>query len=71
MDFQKMLQTHCSAQADITIAAKPVYAAGASSLGVMRADSTGRITGFVEKPQTDQQLDPAPICGDAARHKAC
>ena len=57
MDFQQMLQTHCSADADITIAAKPVHAAEASSLGVMRADDTGRITGFVEKPQTDQQLE--------------
>jgi len=57
MDFQQMLQTHRSTNADITIAAKPVHAAEASSLGVMRADETGRITGFVEKPKTDQQLD--------------
>ncbi|MEO2050068.1 MAG: glucose-1-phosphate adenylyltransferase [Pirellulales bacterium] len=61
MDFQKMIQTHCSAQADITIAAKPVHAAEASSLGVMRADSTGRITGFVEKPQTEEQLNQVRI----------
>ncbi len=57
MDFQQMLQTHCNAGADITIAAKPVHAAEASSLGIMRVDDTGRITGFVEKPQTDQQLE--------------
>ncbi len=61
MDFQQMLRTHRDAGADITIAAKPVHAADASSLGVMRADDTGRITGFIEKPQTDEQLDQVRI----------
>jgi len=61
MDFQKMLNTHKNPQADITIAAKPVHAAEASSLGVMRADSTGRINDFIEKPKTEQQLDQIRI----------
>ncbi len=66
MDFQKMLATHLEANADITIAAKPVHAAEASSLGVMRADDTGRVIDFVEKPKTEEALrsvrvDPAWI----------
>jgi glucose-1-phosphate adenylyltransferase len=52
-----MLATHCAAQADVTIAAKPVNRAEASSLGIMRVNGTGRVVGFLEKPQTDRELN--------------
>ena len=66
MDFAQMLKTHRKSGADITIAAKPVHGHEAEGLGVMRVDNTGRVTGFVEKPQTEEQLssvrmDPAWI----------
>ncbi len=66
MDFGAMLKTHRDSGADITIAAKPVHGHEASGLGVMRADSTGQVTGFVEKPTSESQLadvrmDPAWI----------
>lgn len=61
MDFEKMLETHLESGADVTIAAKPVDRSEASSLGVMRADDTGRVIGFVEKPQTDEQLNEVAI----------
>lgn len=66
MDFGAMLKTHRDSGADITIAAKPVHGHEASGLGVMRADSAGRVTGFVEKPTSESQLadvrmDPAWI----------
>jgi glucose-1-phosphate adenylyltransferase len=57
MDFQEMLKTHQSANADVTIAAMPVTAQDAGALGIMRLDDNGRVTGFVEKPQTDEQLN--------------
>ncbi|MCH2114045.1 MAG: glucose-1-phosphate adenylyltransferase [Pirellulales bacterium] len=57
MDFQEMLKTHRNSGADITIAAKPVHDHEASALGIMRADSTGRVTGFAEKPNTATALD--------------
>ena len=56
MDFAAMLKTHCDNQADITIAAKPVHSNEAAGLGVMRVDNNGQVTGFVEKPTSDEQL---------------
>lgn len=66
MDFREMLHTHRESGADVTIAAKPVHAHEASALGVMCADDQGVVTGFVEKPQTEEELvdvrvDPAWI----------
>ena len=57
MDFRKMLKTHQESGADVTIAALPVPRSMASSLGIMRVDDSGRVQGFLEKPQTDKDLD--------------
>ena len=57
MDFRAMLKTHQESGADITIAAKPVHDHEASALGIMRADKTGRVTSFAEKPKTDDELN--------------
>ncbi len=56
MDFAAMLKTHRESGADITIAAKPVRSHEAAGLGIMRADELGRVTNFVEKPKTKEQL---------------
>jgi glucose-1-phosphate adenylyltransferase len=56
MDFAAMLATHKAAKADVTIAGKPVNRSEASSLGIMRIDPTGRVVGFLEKPQTVHEL---------------
>jgi glucose-1-phosphate adenylyltransferase len=57
MDYSEMLATHLSAGADVTIAGKPVNRSEAGSLGIMRIDASGRVVGFLEKPQTDAELD--------------
>lgn len=57
MDYQAMLRTHVESQADVTIAAMPVTRAAARSLGIMRCDDSGRVVGFLEKPQTDAEID--------------
>ena len=57
MDFREMIRTHREAHADVTIAALPVMREEAGALGVMRVDSTGRVVGFLEKPQTDAEID--------------
>lgn len=57
MDFRKMIKTHRESGADVTIAALPVPRSMASALGVMRVDDSGRVQGFLEKPQTDEELD--------------
>jgi glucose-1-phosphate adenylyltransferase len=66
MDFREMLRVHREANADVTIAAMPVTRQAARSLGVMRVDERGRVVGFLEKPQTDDEtnlvrMDPAWI----------
>lgn len=57
MNYLDMLRTHVLSHADVTIAALPVQRQAARALGVMRCDDRGRVTGFLEKPQTDQELD--------------
>ncbi|MFN3189307.1 MAG: glucose-1-phosphate adenylyltransferase [Aureliella sp.] len=74
MDYRTMLQTHVRNEADVTIAAIPVEREAASALGVMRCDETGRVTGFLEKPQTEEELnmvtmDPAWIDSQGVESK--
>jgi glucose-1-phosphate adenylyltransferase len=57
MDFREMIRTHREARADVSIAALPVSRQEASSLGIMKTDSSGRVVGFVEKPKTDEELN--------------
>ncbi|MEM9828236.1 MAG: glucose-1-phosphate adenylyltransferase [Planctomycetota bacterium] len=66
MDFGDMMQTHIQSGADATIAGIPVDRATASALGIMQVDDSGRVRGFVEKPQSEEELarvrmDPAWI----------
>ncbi|MCY3011117.1 MAG: glucose-1-phosphate adenylyltransferase [Planctomycetota bacterium] len=57
MDYAKMLETHIESKADVTIATKPVPRSAAHALGVMRCDDTGRVTGFLEKPKTEEEIN--------------
>ncbi|MEX0938895.1 MAG: glucose-1-phosphate adenylyltransferase [Pirellulales bacterium] len=57
MNFEQMLATHIEAKADVSIAGKPVTRQEARSLGIMRIDESGRVVGFLEKPQTDEEID--------------
>lgn len=57
MDFAEMLATHKAAGAHATIAALPVTREAARGFGIMRVDDTGRVRGFLEKPQCDKEID--------------
>lgn len=57
MDYSKMLETHINSNADVTIAAIPVHRSAAHALGVMRCDDSGRVTGFLEKPKTEDEIN--------------
>ncbi len=56
MDYSELIDAHCDRRADITIAAQPVTAEDASSMGIFRFDRTGQIVAFEEKP-TRVRLD--------------
>jgi glucose-1-phosphate adenylyltransferase len=58
MDFRQLLQTHTQNHAAVTIAVLPVDRQQVAGFGIMQLDDTGRVVGFVEKPKTDQQLQP-------------
>ncbi|MBX7169250.1 MAG: glucose-1-phosphate adenylyltransferase [Pirellulales bacterium] len=57
MNFAQMMATHVESKADVTIAAMPVDRQTARSMGLMRVDDSGRVAGFLEKPQTDKEID--------------
>jgi glucose-1-phosphate adenylyltransferase len=57
MDFQQLLRTHLESKADATIAVLPVPRDQVPGLGIMQLEESGRVTGFVEKPQTDEAID--------------
>lgn len=58
MNFRELIHSHRENHADVTIAALPVPQSQVGHFGILRLDDTGRVVGFVEKPQTDEQLEP-------------
>ena len=65
MDYSLFVQFHESSQADITIAAQPVTAADALRLGILKADSDGRISEWREKPSAEEL--PSLASGDGEK----
>lgn len=57
MNFAAMLTNHVQSGADASIAAMPVAREVASALGIMKVDDSGRIRGFKEKPQSQEEMD--------------
>jgi glucose-1-phosphate adenylyltransferase len=58
MDFRQLMATHRKAKADVTIAVLPVPRCQVEGFGIVRVDASGKVIGFVEKPKTDEQLEP-------------
>jgi glucose-1-phosphate adenylyltransferase len=58
MDYRQLLQTHRDGEADVTLAVLPVPREQVAGFGIAQVDETGRVVGFVEKPQTEAQLAP-------------
>ncbi len=56
MDIRQVMNQHLASEADLTIATLPVNSQDATSLGIMKTDTSGRIHEFVEKPK-----DPAVL----------
>lgn len=62
MDIRQMIDFHLGNDALVTVAARPVPLAQASSFGIIKVDRDKRIVGFQEKPK-----DPSPMPGDPGR----
>lgn len=61
MDYRHLVQTHRESGADATIAVLPISADKARHFGMVRLDQSGRVIGFVEKPQTPEALAPVAM----------
>jgi glucose-1-phosphate adenylyltransferase len=66
MDLEGFVSRHREAEADLTIAVKPVSPGEARGLGIMALDDSGRLVEFVEKPDDEAEiarltLDPATV----------
>ena len=61
MDYRKTLAVHNETNADITVSVIPMNKEVTSGLGILQADANGRITDFVEKPQTDEELQQLSV----------
>jgi glucose-1-phosphate adenylyltransferase len=57
MDYEKMAEFHWEHKADITVAVHPVARDEAPRLGILKCESDGRISDFVEKPQDREAQD--------------
>ncbi|MBW3595782.1 MAG: glucose-1-phosphate adenylyltransferase [Planctomycetes bacterium] len=57
MDYRDMLRVHRETGAQVTIGAFPVSRNEVSALGVMRVDESGRVVGFLEKPQQQEEVE--------------
>jgi glucose-1-phosphate adenylyltransferase len=62
MDYEPMLQQHVEQNADVTVGCVVVPRAEASGFGVVHADASDRVIGFLEKP-----ADPPGMPGDPDR----
>jgi len=56
MDYAEMAEFHWQADADITVAVKPVLYQEAGRFGILKQQPDGRITDFVEKPEDERVL---------------
>lgn len=64
MDFQEMLDNHKKTGADISIATIPVGDREAPEFGILKQDSEGYISSFIEKPKKDVLEDWVSDTGD-------
>ncbi len=58
MNYARMLQQHCDAGADVTLATILIDPEETYRFGVVEIDRQGRITGFVEKPKKTDIRSP-------------
>lgn len=56
MDYRELFQTHIESGAEATISTIDMSRAEVTGLGVLRADASGAVTAFREKPKPDEDI---------------
>jgi glucose-1-phosphate adenylyltransferase len=67
MDFRALLHQHIKFGADITLATKPVAQHQVSEFGIMQSGVDRRITGFIEKPADESELQEMKMSRELLR----
>ncbi|MDD5422176.1 MAG: glucose-1-phosphate adenylyltransferase [Candidatus Omnitrophota bacterium] len=65
MDYTYMVDYHREKGADFTVSVAPVKSDEVSEYGILKMSSSGRITGFKEKPATGAEVKDFAISGKA------
>jgi glucose-1-phosphate adenylyltransferase len=60
MDYQKMINAHLKAKADVTVSCMKMPKKDSSMFGVIEANKDGFIAGFQEKPQVPRTIPSEP-----------
>ena len=71
MDYRRMIRAHIATEADVTVSTIPVPREEASRFGILKLGTCGRITHFVEKPESgeavaDLATDLSSVPGESA-----
>ncbi|WP_342646354.1 glucose-1-phosphate adenylyltransferase [Mucilaginibacter sp. CSA2-8R] len=66
LDFKDMVQQHINAGAEISIATIPVHAKDVPSFGILKTDTEGVITDFIEKPKSGFESWAAEVSEEMA-----
>src|SRR5918992_1150857 len=65
MDYRRFIKRHVESEADVTISVIPFVREAAEEFGLLKAESSGRIVEFREKPKGDDlvsmQVDTTPF----------
>jgi len=67
MDYKAMAEYHWDNKADVTVAVQPVLKEEASRFGILKRESDGKISSFVEKPKDAETQAKFVSRDDAAR----
>jgi glucose-1-phosphate adenylyltransferase len=67
MDYEPMARFHWENEADITVAVQPVSTRDASRFGILKRSPEGRLTDFIEKPQSPELLEKFASRDDSER----
>ncbi len=61
MDYRKLLETHITNNADLTISVLPISQDKAPEFGILKVNEEGQISSFQEKPNTNEELDQLKV----------
>lgn len=68
MDYNQMVEEHIRKNADITLATLPVLAKDAPGFGILKTNSDGLVTEFIEKPVAELLPDWTSEVSDEMKH---